>query len=132
LGFDYAESQIAAAITYLRGNGISAQRIRDDLPSKVEAGTVEHYAQYESALQWVHNIFKHTRRPCLANLTPQLVGAEGCRVEVIDSLGDRPRRFNVGKSTGWMPVHLEVHNRRSVGGVPASRAYYSVSVVSAS
>lgn len=64
-------------------------------------------------------------------LTPQLVGLEGWRVEVIDCYSDEAgqpdaRRFIVGKSTGWRPCHLELHNRRSHGGSPAASRYISV------
>ncbi len=58
-------------------------------------------------------------------LNPQLIGLEGWRVEVVTSY-DEKRRFIVGKSTGWRPCHLEVNNRRSMGGVPADGHYKSV------
>lgn len=60
-----------------------------------------------------------------SGLTAQLVGYEGCRVEVVDQNGNR-RRFIVGKSTGWRPCHLEIRTRRSLGGGPADRSYRSV------
>ena len=50
------------------------------------------------------------------DLTPQLVGLEGKRVEVEMQGGER-RRFWVSRSTGWCPIHLEVHSTRSHGGV---------------
>ena len=65
-----------------------------------------------------------------SDLTPQLIGLEGQRVEVVSIHGDT-RRFIVGKSTGWKPCHLEVKTRRSLGGGPASREYRSVRVVNA-
>lgn len=65
-----------------------------------------------------------------SGLTPQLIGLEGMRVEVVDPPdGEFPgltRRFYVGKSTGWRPCHLEIHNRRSTGGGPALKEYASV------
>jgi len=61
----------------------------------------------------------------LTGLTPQLVGLEGWRVEVETTYGET-RRFIVGKSTGWKPCHLEIHNRRSTGGGSAERTYQSV------
>lgn len=63
-----------------------------------------------------------------AGLTPQLKGLEGCRVEVVTTYGET-RRFIVGRSTGWVPCHLEVHNRRSHGGPSAEREYASVRVI---
>ena len=39
------------------------------------------------------------------------------------------RRFKVGLSTGPIPIHLEVHNERSTGGIGAAREYKSVRVI---
>lgn len=61
-----------------------------------------------------------------SRLTPQLIGLEGWRVEVVDADGCRPRRFIVGKSMGWRPVHLELLTVRSIGGEPARARYQSV------
>lgn len=63
-----------------------------------------------------------------SGLSQQLIGLEGWRVEVLDKelSGGAMRRFIVGKSTGWQPCHLEIHNRRSHGGNPANREYQSV------
>ena len=61
----------------------------------------------------------------LSGLTEQLIGLEGWRVEVETTYGES-RRFIVGRSTGWKPCHLEIHNRRSTGGGSAERTYQSV------
>ena len=61
-------------------------------------------------------------------LSPQLSPYEGSRVEVVDEDGNR-RRFWVGKSTGWRPCHLEIHNSRSLGGSPAAQNYRSVALI---
>lgn len=61
----------------------------------------------------------------LSDLTPQLIGLEGWRVEVITSYGEK-RRFIVGRSTGWKPIHLEVLTKRSLGGSGAEKLYASV------
>jgi hypothetical protein len=58
-------------------------------------------------------------------LSPQLIGLEGWRVEVVTTYGET-RRFIVGKSTGWMPIHLEIARRDSSGGGGAERQYKSV------
>lgn len=63
-----------------------------------------------------------------AGLTPQLVGLEGCRVEVVDTFGER-RRFIVGRSTGWVPCHIELKRRDSSGGGSADKSYKSVRVL---
>jgi hypothetical protein len=65
----------------------------------------------------------------LSGLSPQLKGLEGYRVEVVDSEGDKPRRFIVGKSTGWRPCHLEIARRNCMGGGPASMKYHSVRAI---
>jgi len=61
----------------------------------------------------------------LSELTPQLTGLEGWRVEVITDY-DEKRRFIVGKSTGWKPIHLEVSRRSALGGGGAEKHYKSV------
>lgn len=61
-------------------------------------------------------------------LSPQLIGFEGCRVEVLD-IYNITRRFQVGKSTGWKPCHLELYNARSHGGGAADKEYKSVKFI---
>ncbi len=58
-------------------------------------------------------------------LTPQLIGLEGYRVEVVTTYGET-RRFIVGRSTGWRPCHLEISRRNAFGGGPAESTYASV------
>lgn len=89
-----------------------------------ERGTLEGYARYEALL----TAARETGRRFSCELSPQLIGLEGRRVEVVTAYGET-RRFQVGKSTGWLPIHLEVYNRRSTGGGAADRQYQSVRVV---
>lgn len=60
--------------------------------------------------------------------SPQLVGLEGWRVEVV-SMEDETRRFIVGTSMGPRKVSLELKTRRSLGGVQADRQYKSVRAI---
>ena len=60
-----------------------------------------------------------------AGLTKQLVGLEGYRVEAETVYGET-RRFIVGRSTGWVPCHLEIARVDSSGGGSAERVYKSV------
>lgn len=60
-----------------------------------------------------------------AGLSPQLRGLEGWRVEVETTYGET-RRFIVGRSTGWVPCHLEIARANSSGGMPAEKHYKSV------
>lgn len=63
-----------------------------------------------------------------SELSPQLVGLEGSRVEVVTTYGER-RRFTVGKSTGWIPCHLEIPRSNCGGGPAAEREYNSVRIL---
>jgi len=60
-----------------------------------------------------------------SGLSPQLKGLEGYRVEVETTYGEK-RRFIVGCSTGWKPIHLEIAKRNSTGGHGAEKEYKSV------
>jgi len=60
----------------------------------------------------------------LSDLSPQLMGLDGWRVQVAEN--GITRRFIVGRSTGWRPCHLELKTKRSHGGGPASKHYDSV------
>lgn len=61
----------------------------------------------------------------LDSLTPQLVGLEGWRVEVTEEWGEVSRGI-VGRSTGWVPIHILLKTRASSGGYGASRTYKAV------
>ena len=51
----------------------------------------------------------------LSELVPELIGQEGWRIEVTYPSGTK-HRYYVSRSTGWRPCHIEVANRRSMGG----------------
>lgn len=116
LGFDYAHDQAAAVAAWLK---------RPELVPKAEKGTAAHYSQFQAAMSAGQHHNYTTGERCPAGLSPQLVGLEGWRVEVVTTYGEK-RRFIVGKSTGWLPCHLELSNRRSSGGISADRHYQSV------
>lgn len=92
-------------------------------------GTLDAYADYELLLKRAQVYCQMFNERCNIELNPNLIGLEGKRIEVIDRDGNR-RRFIVGKSTGWMPIHLEIARRNCHGG-PAcdSRGYESIRVV---
>lgn len=83
-------------------------------------GTTERYAQYQEAVEKARQHHVATGEKSRAELTPELIGYEGMRVEITHrwTPEHKPetKRFIVGKSTGWMPVHLEIANIRSTGG----------------
>lgn len=92
-------------------------------------GTLKAYHQYKALLDEAREVNTRTGRRFTCELTPQLIGLEGNRVEVVDKYGDK-RRFWVDKSTGWIPCHIERIKSNSTGGGAAFGApYKSVKVI---
>jgi len=110
LGFDVLMARHNALAAWLRLEGLPA----DDLPAEAR-GTLPAYEAYDALLAQGADYCRRTGKRCPVELTPQLVGLEGRRVEVVDCHGQK-RRFQVGRSTGWMPCHLEIARRTSSGG----------------
>lgn len=73
------------------------------------------YRQYNNLIQKAATRNKATGWRSTSQLTPELIGLEGKRVEVITSWGE-VMRFYVGKSTGFIPIHLEIKRKDSSGG----------------
>lgn len=110
LGFDVLLARYNAVAAWLRSEGLQA----DDLPPEAR-GSMRAYTSYQRLMDRAAAYGHRNNLRCPAELTPQLVSLEGKRVEVVDCHGER-RRFQVGKSTGWMPCHLEIARRTSTGG----------------
>jgi hypothetical protein len=94
-------------------------------PAKLKTiGTLHNYRELKrlqaTAAQQALNGYRFK-----CELSPQLIGLEGKRVEVVTLYGET-RRFIVGKSTGWLPIHLETARKDSHGGGGAHREYKSV------
>ena len=124
LGFDVCLERHRAVAVWLRGEGLGA----DDLPPEAR-GTIRGYKAYRTLLDRAGAYCQRSGKRCPAELTTQLIGLEGKRVEVIDRHGEH-RRFQVGKSTGWMPCHLEIARRNSTGGPAVTGApFQSVRIV---
>lgn len=122
MGYAYAASQAALVADWL-----AAERGLPDSPYGPQPGTPEAYAHYRAVMAAGAAHSRESGRKCLANLTPQLMGLNGKQVEVTDPDGEI-RRFRVGQSTGWLPIHLEIEGR-SAGGMGASDSYRSVRVI---
>lgn len=104
LGFDVAEARRVAALRWLK------------LPVPHEPkGTPQAFAAYAEAMAKGAAHHAATGKRCDHELTLELVGREGKRVEM-RAPGQAPHRFYVGRSSGWMPVHLEIARRDSSGG----------------
>jgi len=84
-------------------------------PWNERTGTKKAYYQYRRLVALAFRKNKETGWRSASELHPQLIGLEGKRVEVTDQDGET-YRFNVGKSTGPVPIHLRIHGSRSDGG----------------
>ncbi len=105
LGFDVCQERSEAMAKWLNVEG----------PDNAIFGTIEGYNKYSELVELCRIRFEETKEKCPCELTKQLIGLEGQRVEVVDKWGEK-RRFKVGRSTGWIPIHIELHNSRSTGG----------------
>ncbi len=124
LGFDYLLQCANSVADWLISEGQQATRI----PAEGR-GTPRAYGAYLALMSQGSAYNQRTGRRCNGELEPQLTGLENKRVEVTYDDG-RTERFWVGKSSGWMPCHLEVKRRDSSGGCAVCGPYKSVRVVS--
>lgn len=128
LGFDVLIERTNATLDWL-AKVIDVPSMAVIKITPAERGTLEAYAKYNRVMELGALTHKETGKRCPCELTPQLAGLEGKRVEVVDKYGEK-RRFYVGKSTGWMPCHLEIKTRSSSGGGAVTGApFKSVRVV---
>jgi hypothetical protein len=111
LGFDVCLDRCVKLARWLQD-----KRIPMRIPRRSERGSPRLYEYYQRCLDRAREYCERFNERCPIMLTGQLIGLEGRRVEVVDSYGDT-RRFQVGKSTGWLPVHLELKRRDSSGGL---------------
>lgn len=109
LGFEVARKRTSAYAQWLE---------RPDLMPPTRKGTKRAYAAYCAALAAVLERNRETGKRCNVELIPELRGLEGKRVEVTEPDGTR-NRFYVGRSTGPIPIHLEIKRRNSMSGCAA-------------
>jgi hypothetical protein len=85
-----------------------ATKLAAELNEKIALDTLQPLALYSE--------YKRSQ----SQLTPELIGFEGKRVEVIHrwpKSGEvQKSRFIVGKSMGWIPCHLTIKKSNSIGG----------------
>lgn len=120
LGFDVCAERTERYFAWIMAQkSDKARRATAELPAlpgnAPAKGTIAAYVYYRALTSVIFKIHAATGVKCDAELTPQLVGLEGHRVEVVDCHGER-RRFIVGKSSGWIPIHLELAKVNSSGG----------------
>jgi hypothetical protein len=110
LGFEVAYNRAVAIGEWLYSEGIETRK-----PNPAKIGTLEGYGEYRSMTSAAREYYDKTRKRCPVELNPQLNGLEGKRIEVTNEYGEK-LRFWVGRSTGWMPCHLEIKKSNSSGG----------------
>lgn len=127
LGFDVCLERIALYAAWI--DKTAGTRSFVPIHANHQRGSVEAFQAHQDLIGLCIEMASHLPGgKCDAELSPQLIGLEGKRVEVVDKFGET-RRFIVGKSMGPMVIHLEVKNNRSTGGGAADREYKSVRVV---
>lgn len=125
LGFGYAQGKAKAVAEWLVCEGAIA-----DPGESGYRGTPESFLFYQRMMQAGAAYNRETGKRCEIELCEQLAGLEGKRVEVVDKHGET-RRFTVGRSTGWLPIHLEIERPNDDGGGSVTGApFKSVRVLS--
>ena len=104
LGFDVCEQRLSGLANELRVEPMAHRK-----------GTRTAYNAYMELVRIARQRNQATGWRSSSELTQELLGLEGKRVEVVDRW-DQTRRFYVGKSTGFIPCHLEIPRRDSTGG----------------
>lgn len=121
LGFDVCQNRIVGIENEL--SKLTGQ-IFNELPPK---DTIESYNRYDEAIKLARAYHLKTGYRFTCELHPLLIGKEGKRVEVTDKAGNK-RRFIVGKSTGFIPCHLEIKTIHSNGGESVLNDFNTVKV----
>lgn len=121
-GFDVLNDKAARLLTWLWAQGRAAEMILrakgvdvQSLAVPARVGTKKHFTACDAIIVAARRYAMYSGTMCPVELCDQLIGLEGKRVEVLDRHGER-RRFWVGRSTGWLPTHLEIATSRSSGG----------------
>jgi hypothetical protein len=113
LGFEVLERRATALALELAAKG-------DNIPAPAPAATLERYEQYRDLVALACGWNSRTGWRSSSELTPELVGLEGKRVEVshrwTPDWATEVSRFYVGKSMGFIPCHLEIEKRGDDGG----------------
>jgi len=119
LGFDICQERSTSMAKWL---GVES-------PNQSFWGTINGYERFRELVELCRTNYEKTGKKCPCELTPQLNGLEGKRVEVVDKWGEK-RRFKVGRSTGWIPCHIELARCNSQdGGAVMGAPFKSVRVV---
>lgn len=104
-GFDILKNKLNLLATEYNKENLIVKR----------AGTKKAYKNYLNILKIAEKRFEVENYRSKSQLIKEFIGKEGKRVEVITDYGET-KRFIIGKSTGFIPCHLELKQRNSSGG----------------
>jgi hypothetical protein len=104
LGFDVCLTRLTSL----------AAELGESLP-ELQRGSMEVYNEHQRMLDIARKKHTDTGWRSQSELIPEFIGNEGRRVEVITKWGEKSR-FIIGKSTGFIPCHLEIKRKDSTGG----------------
>lgn len=90
----------------------------DKSPVAYTIGTMDQYETYTELVDSVRRLHVDTGFRSSSELNPKLIGLEHRRIEC--KLDGKKIKFYVGKSTGWIPCHLQIKTSRSHGGMSIS------------
>lgn len=113
LGFDVCYKRAHALNKELHGLNGLLQGIAGPILSK--PGTLKLYKQYNFLISEARELNSKTGWKSKSELIPEFIDREGWRVEVKTAY-DTVERYIIGKSTGFIPCHLEIKKRGSSGG----------------
>lgn len=114
LGYDVCIRWARLYAKWLRRMGLSSYYA----PSASKRGTMEAYNRYRKLAARVSRMCREQNVRCGVQLTPQLIGKEGWRVELTRKSDGTTERFIVGRSMGEIPIHLASKRRDASGGLP--------------
>lgn len=121
-GFNVLHEKAKRIAVYMNSKGIGIPEIKSRIGSK------SHFDQCNRVISLATKYCTANHIKCPTELSEQLKGKEGRRVEV-ETMSGEVLRFKVGKSTGWLPVHLMLANSRSTGGAAAPREFKRITVI---
>lgn len=82
----------------------------------VKRGTIKAYNEYRRVCKIAEEKNRQTGWRSQSELIPEFIGKEGQKVEVVTWCDGEIKRFYIGKSTGFIPCHLEIKKSNSSGG----------------
>jgi hypothetical protein len=84
-------------------------------PVSKRVGSLKMYNEYQSLIEFARKKNVATGWKSKSELIPEFIGKEGQRVEVVNAYNET-ERFYIGKSTGFIPCHLQILKSNSSGG----------------